>query len=150
MGVMSAKRIDAIFKDCLFRSEELKNGSPDGEFVDVEGLVSRFGFHPGRLKFYRADLIEMIDGGVKSEFLQSGGGGYSCLSLCEDKDGVLWGEHRNMEQFLSLCIGLGLARYCLPREIWSAFPGGMPYVVFDSNCFQQRSEHEFSAAGGQA
>ena len=26
---------------------------------------------------------------------------------------------------------LGMAGFCMPRDFWSAFPGGMPYVWFD-------------------
>jgi hypothetical protein len=53
------------------------------------------------------------------------------LSLFEDKHGNHWGEHINMNELCVLAIGLKLGNWCLPREMWTAFPGGMPYIGFD-------------------
>ena len=51
--------------------------------------------------------------------------------MCNDKDGNQWtGFHQRMEQLLMLGIGLGLMEIQVPRNLWEAFPGGMPYVVF--------------------
>ena len=36
-----------------------------------------------------------------------------------------------MEDLVVLALGLKLGDYLLPREVWSSFPGRMPYVVFD-------------------
>ena len=36
-----------------------------------------------------------------------------------------------MEQLLTLGIGLGYAKYLMPREMWKMFPGGMPYFQID-------------------
>ena len=37
--------------------------------------------------------------------------------------------HMTVESLLCLGIGLDLAEWCLPKEMWSLMPGGMPYVV---------------------
>jgi hypothetical protein len=36
-----------------------------------------------------------------------------------------------MEQLFQLGIGLGLAKWQLPPEMWGVLPGGMPYVVIE-------------------
>ena len=61
------------------------------------------------------------------QFRMSEGGGWSFLNACNDRDGNLWGQHINIEQLLLLGIGAGLAKILLPREMWKALPGGMPY-----------------------
>jgi hypothetical protein len=33
-----------------------------------------------------------------------------------------------MEMLFCLGIGMGLAKWLLPKNMWSALPGGMPYV----------------------
>ena len=64
-------------------------------------------------------------------FRQSKGGGWTFLNLCTDKGGVLWtGLHERAAQLLYLGIGIGKMDYLLPREMWKALPGGMPYVVY--------------------
>jgi hypothetical protein len=68
---------------------------------------------------------------LPSSFKKDIGGGWSFLQACETKDGVQWGEHRNMEQLFVLGMALGKVRYCLPRDLWQVLPGGMPYLVIE-------------------
>ena len=37
--------------------------------------------------------------------------------------------HQTQEQPVQLGIAIGEVEYRLPREMWSAFPGGMPYFM---------------------
>lgn len=124
---MDASRLDAIFKDCLFKEDELHDGNPGGDFVKVEGIVRNFGFHPTRLQSHRDEIIAMFDD-LHPNFTV--GGGWTFLNLCADKEGVQWGEHRNCEQLVALAIGLKRGAYCLPRDMWDVLPGGVPYVRF--------------------
>jgi len=39
--------------------------------------------------------------------------------------------HQIVEELFCLAMGLGLAECQLPREMWSMFPGGMPYYVIN-------------------
>ncbi len=58
------------------------------------------------------------------------GGGMSFLNDCNDKNGHQWtGLHLRMGQLFQLGIGLKIAKWQMPRAMWAAFPGGMPYVV---------------------
>jgi hypothetical protein len=130
MSKINPKRIEEMFMSCLYKSEEISNGQlPEGAII-TEGLQNKFGFHPERLSVCKEEILSYVNE-LKPDFLSSGGGGTSFLNLCEDKDGNQWtGMHSIMEQFFCLASGLGLAGFCLPRELWAALPGGMPYICF--------------------
>lgn len=123
-----AKTVQELFMSSLFpeRPEDTSKA------VLVDGIVTKFGFDPQRLEVNRAKVIEILDE-MPANFHEHTGGGWSFLNLCIDKNGVQWGGHQSMEQLVTMAIGLGLAEYQLPREMWSVLPGGMPYVVFKTN-----------------
>lgn len=56
--------------------------------------------------------------------------GWAFQNLCYDKHGNQWGEHKNMEELMCLGLATGLVQFCLPREEWAVFPGGLPYILF--------------------
>jgi hypothetical protein len=110
----------------------------DGD-TTVKAILHTFVFDSAKLAESEGQLKEIIREVVTDEFIQgSGGGGMSFLSLCMDRAGVQWAEHGTMEMLLALGIGLKLAGFCLPRELWGALPGGMPYVWFKD----VQGEHE--------
>lgn len=128
-----AEKVDRIVMHCLYTDSEvkgLKEGAKPKGCVVVRGILSTFGFHPGRLKESKAELEQVIREVVPDEFLEDRGGGMSFLNLCNDREGNQWAEHRTMEALCALAIGLELASFPAPKEMWSAFPGGMPYVTF--------------------
>ena len=127
----TAEQIKEIIMDCLYMDEEITEGETPKDAVMVKGIVRNFGFHPGRLESHREEVKAILNQ-MKPEFHANQGGGWSFLNLCEDKDGNLWAEHPTMEELIVLAMGLGMARYCLPREAWEVLPGGVPYIVFDT------------------
>lgn len=133
--LISAARVEEIFRDCLYTDAEMA-GVPEGEtpegVVIVEGILSRFGLHPERLESHRAEVNEMLMN-LPIGFRRSSGGGWSFLQGCQDRNDVQWtGLHQTVGELFTLGIGLGEVSYLLPRELWSAFPGGMPYLVIDA------------------
>ncbi len=122
MQILTSENVETIFLDCLF-----KDGEDTSTAVKVKGILNDFGFHPDRLK-ENEDLIYKLLKELPDQFQMDGGGGWSFLQACIDKDGHQWGEHRNMEQLFVLGIAIKKAEFQLPRELWSALPGGMPYV----------------------
>lgn len=133
MSELTGDAVEAVLVDCLYTEAEIEEAGktpPDGCTV-FEGIASSYGLHPGRLEAHREEVVGWI-GQLQPQFLEGeGGGGWSFLNLCERADGVLWtGLHMRCEQLVALAHGLGLGEYLLPREIWSSFPGGVPYVVF--------------------
>ena len=82
-------------------------------------------FSPQRLEKKRklvTELLSKLPTGFKN--------GYTFLAFCITKNGYCWtSEQRVGEQLLVMAIGLGLAEYCLTKEMWSVFPSGVPYVI---------------------
>lgn len=131
--MINAGRLHEIVVDSLFTDEEVNRSpipGPPEDAVVVDGVMSMFGFHPERLESHRAEVREMLET-LRDEFWLSKGGGWSFLNLCEDRDGNLWGQHRDCEALCVLAIGLGLGSFPLPREIWPVLPGSVPYFVFE-------------------
>ncbi len=123
-----AQRLEAVFMDCLFRNKaEAKTFEP----VLSSGIAVNVGFHPERLASHAETIKALIKEVVKEDFYEDAGGGYSFLHLPFDKDDEQWGEQRNAEQLFLLAQALKLASFCVPKEMWSMLPGGMPYVVFE-------------------
>jgi len=126
-----AEAVERIFMDCLFRSEELVDGKPVGiePLIPETNMVHPVGFHPERIEQHRYEIKALLDGFHES-FYSDGGGGWSFLNFCHLADGTLWtGLHLRMEQLCQLGGAVGLVSFQLPREMWSALPGGMPYLV---------------------
>lgn len=126
MKSLTAENVESVFVDCLFRDGEDKSKAQI-----VDGIVHKFGFHPERLEAHKADIAELLNE-LPNEFQATNGGGWSFLSACVTKNGDQWGEHRNIEQLLALGIATEQAKILFPREMWSAFPGGMPYFAVNT------------------
>ena len=128
--MLEAKRVDEIFRDCLFEEDEIENGMPKDPtlLVKIEAVMSTFGLHKGRLEGHRAEVASLLEE-LPDLFREDKGGGWSFLNACMDKNDRQWGEHSNIEQLFALAIGLGLGKFPLSRENWAMLPGGMPYFV---------------------
>ncbi len=121
---LDPQRVEAIFLDCLF-----KEGEDTSKHIKAEGVIRNVGFHPERLENHKAEIVAMLEE-LPDEFKESGGGGMSFLNACNDKHGNQWtGLHLRMEQLFQLGVGIGKAKSLMPREMWGALPGGMPYYV---------------------
>lgn len=98
------------------------------DFVEVHGVVAGFGLHPERLKEKEPEIIALLEE-LPDEFKTIGGGGHSFLNLCNDKHGTQWADtHKTCDALLCLGIAIGKAEILMPRELWGALPGGMPYI----------------------
>lgn len=124
---LTASAVDAIFKDCLFRSDEITNGEPNVPRVTADGIMNKFGFHEGRVKAHSPAIRALLDE-LPAEFTE----GWSFLNACMDKHGRQWGEHQNIEQLFALGVATGDAVCLMPREMWPMLPGGMPYFQVKS------------------
>ena len=121
---LKAEHVNAVFMDCLFR-----DGEDTSKYVKAEGIVRNVGFHPERLESHKAEIVAMLDE-LPEQFQEKSGDGWSFLNACMDKHGNQWtGFHRTMEQLFQLGIAIGKVKSLLPRKMWSALPGGMPYYV---------------------
>ncbi len=120
---LTAENVNKIFVNCLFNE-----GEDTTNHVPAHGVMLKTGFHPQRLKDSEADIGAMLDC-LSNDFKTGGGGGMSFLNMCVDKDGVHWGEHKNMDELLTLGLATKKIQYLMPREEWQNLPGNMPYLV---------------------
>lgn len=121
---LTAINVNAIFTECLFR-----NDSKIKKPLEVEGIRMNVGFHRGKLQKCKKNIVDLCSQ-VSDMFRRSVGGGGSFLNFCVDKDEQLWtGEHQTCEKLLMLGLAVGIIEFLAPRELWSIFPGGMPYMV---------------------
>lgn len=121
---LRADRVEELFRFCLFEEDEDQS---DG--ILVPGIVHDAKLHPGRVNESRGEIVAML-GELPEGFRRSAGGGWSFLAMCDDRHGEQWtGLHQTMELLCFLGIAAGAARWLLPREVWEALPGGMPYLT---------------------
>jgi hypothetical protein len=125
MDNIDPEQINKLFLDCLFRDEEVTEGTMPENAVLIDGVLGKFGLHRERLLSHRAFVNECLKL-LPNEFREIGG--WSFLNACVQQDGEQWtGLHQRMDQLIVLGIGLGLAKWTFPRDLWSALPAGMPY-----------------------
>lgn len=119
---LSSENVERIFSDCLCEEE-------DKDSVKCEGVAHVFVLSRNKLSEHKEEISQMLLQ-LPSEFMEKVGGGYSFLCACNNKDGEQWtGLHLTMEKLFSLGIGIEKVKCLLPRELWQALPGGMPYYV---------------------
>lgn len=125
--------VERVFKDCLYTPEEVERIGEEGiekTCVRAMGITCEVGFHPFRLGIHEPEIQRFVEE-MQPEFFEDSGGGWTFLNLAIDRHGRQWTDlHQRMEQLVQLAIATGLGSYCLPRELWSAMPGAVPYVVF--------------------
>lgn len=129
MPLIDPNRIEAILIDCLFQdAEEAK-----AKGIIVHGIVNGYALNPVKIEEHKAEINAALDQLPDQFFDQSeahpnGGGGYSFLAACNDKNDEQWtGLHQRMEQLFALGQATGKVEALLPKELWAALPGGMPY-----------------------
>lgn len=129
---LEPQTVEKIFRDCLFQE-----GEDTSKHIPAEGITTNVGFHPDRLKQHHLEIVELLQE-LPSEFQEKHGGGWSFLNACEDKNGNLWtGLHSIMEQLFLLGIAIGQVKCLMPRQMWNALPGGVPYYVVLESASQQ-------------
>jgi hypothetical protein len=120
---LTAQNVSETFMNCLF-----KEGENTENHIVAEGVMTKVGFHPERLKEATPQIEAMVNE-LPDEFKPTGGGGMSFLNACMDNKGNHWAEHSTIDQLVCLGIASGKLKYLMPREMWSVLPGGMPYLV---------------------
>lgn len=112
---LTAQNVERLFAECFRETGEPTEGVMGKAALDTAGRES--------------DIAAML-AQLPTEFQRTGGGGWSFLNACMDKDGGQWtGMHPTMDKLFMLGIAAGKAQWLMPREMWPMFPGGMPYVI---------------------
>jgi hypothetical protein len=121
---LTSENVNAILHDCLY-----KNGEDTTGHIRANGITVNVGFHPDRIALHKDEIIDMLMQ-LPEVFRKSSGGGMSFLNACQDINDDQWtGEHCTMEALFLLGIAIDWVEFLLSREMWSAFPGGVPYVM---------------------
>jgi hypothetical protein len=121
-AVLTHRAVDELVHRCLMPSCD-----PDAGH-SVRGIVHTFAFDPEKIAQSKPAIVALL-AELPDEFHASRGGGWSFLNACQDRHGNQWTDyHLQMEALFCLGIAAGLARWQLPRDLWEALPGGMPYV----------------------
>lgn len=125
---LTSANVNAVLRDCLFKGEEVPDMNNPPPHVPVNGIMMNLAFHPERLESHREDVRSML-AQLDDAFMHDKGGGMSLLNMCVTKDGEQYGEHRDADALYMLANGLGLAKFTMPREMWSILPGAVPYIT---------------------
>lgn len=122
--------VETIHTDCLLRADEVFAGQEPADAVHIDGVVEEFVYRRVRLEKHRTEVHAILEL-LPMEFRRradGGEGGWSFIMAGKDRDGWLWtGLQRRMAQLLGLGQALGYVKCQVPRPLWSAFPGGVPY-----------------------
>ena len=120
---LSAKNVQAVFEKCLSVSQ----GELD--LLPVEGIMGTYDFRKSKIDEHAEDIDSMLKE-LPDQFQKHGGGGMSFLNACQNNAEEQWtGLHRRMEELFVLGIAANKVKSVMPRELWSALPGGVPYYV---------------------
>jgi len=114
----------AIYNEC--RTDETEE-----EPINVNAIVHEFVFNKDKIEENKPKIAELLDE-LPIQFKtadEGGGGGWTFLNACVDKNDIHWGEHPIMEVLVALGIAAGMVEFLMPREMWKMFPGAMPYFV---------------------
>lgn len=123
---LNPTHVEEVFRACLAHGEQ------SHPTVTVKGILHNAHFAVSELQKRHKEIGAMLDllPTPFQKLEKGGGGGWSFLQACLDNDGNLWtGVHLTMEQLFMLGLATEQASFCMPREIWEALPGGMPYLV---------------------
>lgn len=118
---LDPQEVESLFVECLAEDDP---DTIESDMVIAPVLFSRKDIERNH------DLIQRMLMELPEQFRQSGGGGWSFLNACDDRHGRQWtGLHQRMGQLFALGQAAGLVNSLLPREMWDALPGGMPYYM---------------------
>jgi len=126
---LNAASVQAVMVDCL--APRYDPGNPTDSVVVVEGIVSSAAFVPAKITRHRTEIRDMLSQ-LPAQFRKDEGGGWSFLNACMNSSGEQWASlHRTMEELFMLGTAAGYVSLALPRDMWGALPGGMPYYIID-------------------
>lgn len=120
-SILTPQAVEELFVACLDDEGE--------QSQKVDGIVHSVYFNKEVLELKRDDIKRLLTE-LPTEFTSQGGGGWSFLNACNDKNGNQWtGDHFTMEKLFLLGLGTEQVKYLMPKELWSVLPGGMPYYI---------------------
>lgn len=124
--LISAKKVNEILLDCIFDTSSF--GGEEAKCYHIEAITDMFIIDAEKIKQYKSKIVKMLYN-LPAEFQEESGGGYSFLNMPTDKNGELWGGQKSAEELYVLGAAIGRCGFLMPRELWNALPGGVPYIA---------------------
>ena len=124
----TVKEVSSILNDCFFKDNEINDGKPKGDCIEVRGVVTHMGLHPGRVAENKTKIRKLLDQ-LPEKFHEETGGGFTFLNACQDNFGKQWGEQLDVDKLICLGLATKDVEFCMPRDMWKALPGGVPYFM---------------------
>lgn len=128
MSELTAEGVYNVFFDCLFDNPK----EAEGHEV-VKGIAMSVVFNPKKIEEHREEIINFLKQ-LPDGFMEKKGGGLPFTQACLDKNGAHWGEHRNVDQLLTLGKAIGMVKspteeLGFPAELF----GGIHYYTVLEN-----------------
>lgn len=79
---LTTENVTKVFMECLFTDEEAQDTTLTARALVVEGVNLKVGFHPGRIKQNKENIISMLNC-LPDNFKAEIGGGWSLMKLEE-------------------------------------------------------------------
>ena len=119
---LTAENVHSTVLACMFSKDDLVDGAIPERGIVVDAITMKLVFDSEQVTQQTENIRSML-GELPPEFKE----GMSFLNACFTKTGEQWGEHQAMASLFALGQAAGMVTCCLPRELWGALPGGMPY-----------------------
>lgn len=127
MSTLTAQGVEQTFAAC----------QSDLGDIEIDMIVGKVKFDSAKVEEY-GEVIAALLLGLPWQFMESGGGGWSFLNACMDRNDNQWtGLHLTMGKLFALGQAAGVVTCQMPREAWGLLPGGMPYYVVNDKNFRQ-------------
>lgn len=121
---LNAENVEIVFLACLY-----KDGEDTSSAKIVQGVMMKVGFDPQKLEKCKADIQDLLSQCHPNFMADSKAQGWSFLNFCQDKNDNQWtGFHAACDNLICLGMAIDKVKFLLPREVWSALPGGVPYL----------------------
>lgn len=121
---LTEERVVELFDGCLWDTS--------GDHIAQRCIEHSAAFSKSLLEKNREAIRELLmelPTAFHSTNLPEGGGGWTFLNTCFDKDYNQWtDQHLVQEMLIMLGLATGQVVWSLPRELWVALPHGMPYL----------------------
>jgi len=126
---LTSQRVDELYTTCLSQSEE-------NTAVTIKGIILSATFSVANLNAVKEDIVELIMQLPEGAFKGSKDNGLSFLTLCHDKDEEQWTSfHACVERLMMLAMCIQRCVFLMPRNMWKVLPGGLPYLLFNTEDF---------------
>lgn len=124
---INPQRVEAIFRDCLFRDGEDCRFCLFPNVANIE--FERATFHSGRVETHAPEISLMLDE-LPSGFKKDQGGGMVWDEACKDRHGRQWTDlDISMEQLFQLGFAIKKVSFLFPAAFWLAPVGRTHYAV---------------------